>query len=230
MRGVVTTGPLPEAGPLTDWRLAFSTADRKAIAVIGLGSDAPEGAKLRVAWYRVDGPGKRTHLFTHRLKVRAGGGLVLSHGVAEQGLAPGNYEIVATLGRPPGARPLGGAHRRRAGRRLGPQGLLGVEHAGVDLGGLGGPDARRTRVVRAGGRRPSRPGPRPCTVDSINGSMSPMTDVRASAWFLGQCSVRTLTAAVTGAPVTLASSTETDGPLSSLHGRGRYLHGPRGGQ
>jgi hypothetical protein len=60
--------------------------------------------------------------------------------------------------------------------------------------------------------------PRPCAVDSINGSMSPMTDVRASAWFLGECTARTLTAAVSGPPVTLASSTEPGGPLSSLHG------------
>jgi len=63
-------------------------------------------------------------------------------------------------------------------------------------------DARRTRLVRAGGadrggravRAPS------CAVDSINGSMSPMTDVRASAWFLGECSARSLTAAVSDPP------------------------------
>jgi hypothetical protein len=71
LRGVMMTGSLPEAGPVTEWRLGFTTADREAVAVVGLGDDAPKGAKVVVAWYDLEGPGKRTHLFSHNVKARA---------------------------------------------------------------------------------------------------------------------------------------------------------------
>lgn len=215
LRGVMMTGPLPDAGPPADWRLAFSTIDRGATAVIGLDSRAPEGVKLRVAWYRLEGPGKRTRLFTHRLKVRAGGGLALSRGVAERGLAPGTYEVVARMG----------------DREV--RVVWVVRVADEDTGGGGG---RRSLPVEPAGDEdwsvpeagdrgwyqpdpPAEPSaPSPCRVDSIDGSMSPMTDVRASAWFVGECSSRTLTVAVSGPPVELASSTEPATGASSLHG------------
>jgi hypothetical protein len=221
LRGVVMTGALPEAGPVTEWRLAFTTADREATAIIGLGSEARKGARLRVAWYRVDGPGKRTHLFSQRLKVRAGGGLAYSQGVAERGLAPGSYEIVATLGK----RQVRVPWVVRVGDASANAPVAGASRRGFSAPGAQASTLEDWELPTPGEQgwyepeppaEPSAPGP--CTLDSIIGSMSPMTDVRASAWYLGSCSSKTLTASVTGAPVTLASSVETEGPLSALHG------------
>jgi hypothetical protein len=220
LRGAMMTGALPTDGPITEWRVGFTTADREAVAVVGLGDDAPKGAKVVVAWYVLEGPGKRTHLFSHKVKARADGGLVFSRGVAEKGLAPGNYEVVATLGK----------RQVRAPWvvRIADEPASGVVGRG-DFSAPGGEES-----TLADWERPSRSeqgyhddepappaepsGPGPCTLDSIDAGMTPMTDVSVSAWYLGSCSARTLTAAVTGPPVTVASSAETEGPVSSLNG------------
>jgi hypothetical protein len=218
LRGATMAGPLRRGDAVTKWRVGFGPADREVNALIGVGTDARAGADLEVAWYRIDGPNARTHLFSHELKVRSGGGLVFSQGVAKNGLAPGHYETVATVDE----------HQVRVPWVV----RVVAEKTSVVLGAV--PLARVRaesgdedwNVPESGERgwydedppaEPSEPGP--CTADSVLASMSPMTDVSASAWYTGQCSDRTLTAAVSGAPVTLSSHPEPDGPLSDLGGR-----------
>ena len=46
-----------------------------------------------------------------------------------------------------------------------------------------------------------------------------MTDVKASVWWLGSCPSQTLTATVSGPPVTLATAENAPGPLSNLYGQ-----------
>ena len=218
LHGVMMTGALPAEGPVTDWRLGFTTADREAVAVVGVGDDAAEGGEVVVAWYSLTGPGTRELLFSQRVEVRPGVP-VFSQGVAEPGLAPGTYEVAATLG----------DRQVRAPWvvRVGDEPARDTDVSGVVAPSVQGSTLEDWEIPTPGEQgwyepqgpsEPSEPGP--CTLDAndVRGGMTPMTDVSVSAFFLGECSARTLTAAVAGTPVVLASSAETDGPLSSLHG------------
>ncbi len=65
-------------------------------AFLTLGSKVEGDELLVVDWYRLQGNGERVHLFTH--EIEGVPGRARSQGLAREGLEPGIYETVATLG------------------------------------------------------------------------------------------------------------------------------------
>lgn len=92
---LVVSAAVGPGGEPVDVRPGFTPADKEVNAVVFVGEDVEEGATLDISWYRT-GDGRRL-LFTHELEA-APIGRARSQGVASTGLAPGAYEVVATLG------------------------------------------------------------------------------------------------------------------------------------
>ena len=220
IRGVALAQHATKDGTFSNLELVFTTADQTAVAVIPLGDTAPHDGSLLVAWYRLSGTGERQFLFSATIRVGPGG-RAFSQAVAERGLAPGIYEVVAQLGqrqvRSRNVRPSGERDRTsRASpscRLIRPATVSLSTREEWDLTSEG--EAWYTEP-RTPDRQPPRPGP--CQSDTINASMTPMTDVTASLFFLGQCSARSLSATVAGATRQVASDDAPGDPLSSIYG------------
>lgn len=204
---------LSEKGSVVGPRLAFTTRDKQATAVIRLGKDAPEGT-LTVAWYRLAGAGRREHLFSHRIRVGPGA-LAFSQGVAKGGLAPGLYETVASLDERQVRTPW--IVRRRGSAQMvsapsgdsAPSVLISSRPQQAATPSWDLPSAGETGVWDENGWPLPDGGPRDtCEVASLDPGWSPLTDLNVSAFWLGPCSTLTLSAAVTGTPIPLA----TEGP------------------
>lgn len=218
LRGVALTGYEDRSNPAFRPALTFTSDDVEATAVVALG-EVPAGATLDVTWYRVAGDGERDFLFSHEIAVESGGA-AFSQGVAAGGLAPGMYETVATMGDRLVHTPW--VVREAKAAASSNDGLAGAASQAASTEG----ESTSTPAAGKSGYQPFwdlpfEPGPPPdtCTVDSIDAGMRPMTDIKASAWFLGPCSTGTLTAAVTGSPVALASSDNLEVPVGKLYGQ-----------
>ena len=223
LRGMVLTKGVNEKGSVVAPRLAFTTRDKQATAVIGLGIDAPE-ATLTVAWYRLAGANRREHLFSHRIPVGPGA-LAYSQGVAAGGLAPGLYETVATLGKrqvrtPWIVRPRGSADTASspAGDGAAASALVSSRSAqGLEPWEIPSPGESGVWEDEAGPPAEGSP-PTMCEVDNIYPRLIPLPDVHVSASLLGPCSTLTLTAAVSGPPAVLATNDALSG-VSHVYGQ-----------
>lgn len=208
LRGVVLAKGVNKQGSIVGPRLAFTTRDKQATAVIGLGRDAPK-ATLTVAWYRLVGAGGRQHLFSHKIRVGPGA-LAFSQGVAKGGLAPGLYETVATLGERQVRTPW--LVRRRGSAALvsapaadgaSPELISSRSAQGTPSWDLPSPGESG---VRGEDGLPLPDGERDtCEVQSLDAGWTPYTDLDVAAFWLGPCSMLTLSAGVTGALVPLGS-------------------------
>lgn len=220
LRGLALVTEAREDGSFTAPQLTFTTDDTEATAVVGLGNDIRENAKLTVDWYRLVGIDGREHLFTHEIAVGPGGH-AFSQGLAERGLAPGLYETVATLGdrlvrTPWVVRVADQEVAAAAGPAFtllstGPQAQSTLEDweiPGPGESGWSSPDAPPAE--------PSPPGP--CEIDNIFPGSVPMRDVKASVSWVGVCSTVTLTATVSGPPQIMVSRQIAQGDLSFLRG------------
>lgn len=210
LRGVAFTGHVDREDPKIRPTFAFTTKDTEVTAVIGLG-DVGEGSTLVVTWYRVAGSDQREELFSQEIAVGPGG-RAFSQAVAPNGLAPGIYDTGARLDGHAVHTPL--VVREAGGSETGAtaQAASGDEDWDVPESGDSWWDD--------GSEQPPQQGTSidTCTFNSINGGMTPIVDVQASAWLLGPCTTGTLTATVSGAPTTIASSDSLKGPISSLYG------------
>jgi hypothetical protein len=229
LRGLVMATGIGQDRALIDSRLAFATDDKAATAVVGLGTDVPDRATLTVAWYRLKGVAGREHLFSHKIIVGPGG-RAHSQGVAQKGLAPGVYETVATMGerqvRAPwvvrvAAEPKQYGARSAVFLSIAGQSTSTLEDWEVPSPGESGWDGDLPPV-------PEGPPPDVCTVNDITVTMSPMTDLLASSWLIGPCSTATLTATVSGPPVTIASDAGLSGVVSNVFGQTDYCELPGG--
>ena len=97
LHGLVLTSAPIDAETSLNPRLSFTTQDTQAIAVVTLGADVPAGSTLTIHWFRVAGDDGHEFLFSHEISVGPRG-RAFSQGSAPDGLAPGLYETVATLG------------------------------------------------------------------------------------------------------------------------------------
>ncbi len=235
LRGLILATALEADGSITEPRLGFTTGDTKATAVIGLGPDVPEDARIVVAWYRLTAvEGGRNHLFSHEIDVGPGG-LAYSEGVAGSGLAPGLYETVATLGEHQVRAPWGAQTRQRAADQNRTTASVGlVVQTGSTLADWEMPGPGEAGYVGTGDLPPTPAGPPPdtCTINDVGASVSPMTELLAEATWLGPCSDLTLTAAVSGPPTTLASDTvqpDPARPWGTVYGQANLCVGFPGG-
>jgi len=223
---------LDEQGSVVAPRLAFTTRDKQATAVIGLGSDAP-AAELTVAWYRLTGIEGREHLFSHEIAVGPGA-LAYSQGIAEGGLAPGLYETVATLGERQVRTPW--VVRRRGSAATASRAVEGVPAAALVSNRLAQtpewdlPSPGENGVWDSEFGRDPRSGPRDgCEVEDIDAAWSPYLDVNVSASWFGPCSTRTLSASVSGPPVTIVSEdTPPDPHVTLMYGQAGLCELPGG--
>jgi hypothetical protein len=204
---------------LIDPRLGFTTDDKSATAVVGLGVDVPEGATLTVAWYRLRGVDGREHLFSHKIVVGPGG-LARSQGVAPKGLAPGQYETVATMGerqvRAPWVVRVAAEPQR-----------YGAGSAEFTSFVSQAPSPQEDWEVPGPGESswdgdlpppPEGSPPDTCTIVGFHPGLVPLTDVTASAFALGPCSELTLDATVAGLRVRIGSM-EPGHAFSSVYGQ-----------
>jgi hypothetical protein len=211
--GVMLTADPVEDG-LADPRLVFTTDDTQVTALVVLGDDIEQGAMLSIVWSSLVGIDDGEVLFTHDVAVGPGGE-AFSVGVAETGLAPGRYEVVATLGDAEVRLPwraeiaLEGTQAGKA-RMASALAQVGDEDWNVpDSGSSGWYDPTPESP-------PAEPGP--CEIVSLNPGFDPMRTVDARVGWIGTCSEMKLEAAVTGSPTTVASLTGAP-TLPQLHGR-----------
>jgi hypothetical protein len=184
-------------------QLLFSTEDTSAVAVVVVGDDAPAEGSLSVAWYLLTGVDDREPLFTHEIAVGQGG-RAFSEGVAPDGLAPGLYEVVATLEgfqvRTPWVVREPGERSDVAARSV--AGALAQEAEPWETPSAGDSYWWNDGVPPV---EPSPPPPGPCEISEIVGGFDPMTEVTEAVYWRGTCSTMALSASVAGEPVTLAS-------------------------
>lgn len=211
IRGVLL-GDAVADGAIDGQRLAFDTDDTEATAFVTIGADAPVGLTLTVSWYRGFGE-DRERLFGHEIEA-VPGGVAYSQGLAPRGLAPGLYEIEASLD----------DHRVRTPwvvRRVDPpEPSAGQAASSSTLEDWEVPTPGESGSTDWDSAAPV-PDPTPlptCEVVSIIAGMSPMTDVTARVFGLGPCTEFTLSASVAGTPQVIASEGGLEGPLSSLYG------------
>jgi len=204
---------------LIDPRLGFTTDDKSATAVVGLGVDVPEGATLTVAWYRLRGVDGREHLFSHKIVVGPGG-LARSQGVAPKGLAPGQYETVATMGerqvRAPWVVRVAAEPQRYGAGSAEFTSFVGQAPSPQEDWEVPGPGESGWD----GDLPPPPEGSPPdtCTIVGFHPGLVPLTDVTASAFALGPCSELTLDATVAGLRVRIGSM-EPGHAFSSVYGQ-----------
>jgi hypothetical protein len=209
--GIWLASGLDSDGAIVDPRLAFSTDDVEVAAVVALGADVPGGATLLVEWFAV-GIDERVPLFTHEIAVGPGG-LAVSRGAAPGGLAPGFYEVVATLGE----------HRTKT-----PWVVRQAEPGSSTVAGLRMGVPTRSAPAPAPpsdddydwtGERGTplgpEPPPGPCAPRTITAYTSPITSVYAWADWAGTCTTLKITAAVSGPPATLYSADVTEFEIGS---------------
>jgi hypothetical protein len=240
LRGFIMATGIADDGSIGDPRFEFTTDDREATALLGLGDNVPEDSTLTVAWYRFDGPGEREHLFSHQIRIGPGG-YAFSQGIAAGGLAPDLYETVATMGEwqvrtpwvvrtpePATEEPADTA----GGGGSGPLGFVLQASAGDPAPPTGGESGWEDDAPRAspapgdleydGPPPPAEPPPDSCTVDELQSAVDPSlgVPVEASVHWRGPCSTMILTATISGPPKTLASTDfgDTTRDESSLSG------------
>jgi hypothetical protein len=169
-------------------RLAFTSGDTAAYAIVPVMPDAPGGV-VAVAWYRTTADGGRRLLFTHEVAVSAVGGRVVSEGLAPGGLAPGLYETVATLGDKQVRRPW-------IIRRAKVRSLSGSATASPSPPGAGAVDwEERVYVDENPERDPQRVDDGPCEVEA---QVRAAAETRVDAWWTGTCSSITISATLEG--------------------------------
>ncbi|HWM21906.1 MAG TPA: hypothetical protein VNO51_19600 [Ilumatobacteraceae bacterium] len=199
--GIWLASGLDSDGVIIDPRLAFSTDDVAVAAVVALGADVPDSATLLVEWFRV-GIDERVPLFTHEIPVGPRG-LAVSRGAAPGGLAPGFYQVVATLGEhqtmtPWVVREAEPASSSADGLRM-----------GLPTRSAPAPEPPSDDDYDWTGERGTplgpEPPPGPCAPREITAHTSPITSVYAWADWAGICTTLKITAAVSGPPATLFS-------------------------
>jgi hypothetical protein len=203
LRGLAMLSEAPETGVAIEPRLQFSSEDSAAVAVVVVGDDAPAGGSLSVSWYLLTGVDNREPLFTHEIAVGQGG-LAFSEGLAPDGLAPGLYEVVATL----------------EGFQVRTPWVVreSEERAGVAARAAPGAVAQEAEPWEAPSAgdsywwndgvppvEPSPPPPGPCRIEAVNGGFDPMIEVTVGVDWRGTCSTMAIAAAVSGEPQTLRS-------------------------
>lgn len=214
-------------GVVEGQRLAFTPEDTRAIGVVWLGGEVEPGSTLGVTWFRGFGEA-REELFTHEIPVGPDA-IAFSEGVAPSGLAPGFYEIEASLEghavRTPWIvqRPDEGTASGGLARMATAQAQSTLEDWELPSPGESGSSDWDTVAPS-----PAASPPTTCEVDAIHAGMSPMTDVTASAFGLGPCTEFTLTASVVGTPQVVASEDDLRGPISSIHGAADVCELPGG--
>lgn len=188
-------------------RIALTSADTSVYGVVMLADDAPEGSTVTFAWYRVSG-GSRKELFTHDIPTPRGGGGVVSEGVAPEGLAPGIYETVATLGE----------HRVRSPWFVTATPVRSLSATGQGAAAGSEPEAGETDswgdedVDPIWG--PDEP-PGPCSLVSLD-AFAFFVYLTAELDWAGTCETVSLAAAATGAPRTFDSVQDPDTTTGSL--------------
>lgn len=216
--------PLMSAGRADDGgflepRLQFTSADTRAYAWVHVWGGAPAGAQLTVSWYRIASLDERDHLFSHEFTVDANG-YAMSEGVAAAGLAPGVYEIVATLDDAQVRAPFSVVAE-------------GASAAPNEQGGGGGGRSRSVVASRAAAEEPEpwevpsagdstywyeeppaagdEPGSDagPCRRLSVHGTIDVNRDFGVAAHWWGACRVASITASMGGPEATL-HVTESD--------------------
>ena len=202
--GIWLASGLDSDGDIVEPRLVFSTDDVAVAAVVALGADVPVGATLVVEWFgvRLD---ERVTLFTHEIPVGPGG-LAVSRGAAPGGLAPGFYEVVATLGDHQTTTPW--IVREAKPDAASATGLRSVPHAESATAPepLEPPsDDDYDWTGERGTPLGPEPPPGPCEPRSITAHFSPITSVYAWADWAGICMTLKIAATVSGAPATLYS-------------------------
>jgi hypothetical protein len=207
LRGLAMVPGVEIDGFALEPQLRFSTEDTAAAAVVVVGDDAPADGTLSVAWYLLTGIDGRESLFTHRIAVGQGG-LAFSEGLAPGGLAPGLYEVVATLEefqlRTPWVvrepeDPSGVAARAVAAAS---SGALAQEAEPWETPGAGDSYWWNDGVPP---EEPSPPPPGPCEILDVFGGFDPMTAVTGGVGWRGTCSTMAMTATVAGEQVTMFS-------------------------
>lgn len=244
LRGLVMAKRVTGKQTIDDPRFAFTADDKEAVAVVTLGSDTSEGATLTMAWYRLAGVDGREHLFSHEIQVGPGG-MAYSQGVAPGGLAPGIYEVVATLGERQ-VRVLWVVRRAADGAAAStsvvnstvPVTVFAASFAQTpaaepepwEVPGPG--DYAYNSYNRGGPEAPPAPNqsPGPCTVNSVYPGFDPMSYATANVNFAGACSSMTLAAMASGPPLTVASTSDIDPnrPSTVLHGEAELCNLPGG--
>jgi hypothetical protein len=222
-----------ERGSIVAPRLTFTTRDKQATAVIGLGVDAPE-ATLTVAWYRLAGTDRREHLFSHEIRVGPGA-LAYSQGVAKGGLAPGLYETVARLGERQVRTPWVVRRRGSAEGVSAPASdrtasvLISSRSAqGTPPWDLPSPGESGVWEDEGGSAADGAPGAG-CAVNRILISgLRPLRDVDVYASLHGPCSTLALTGTVSGPPSLIIRDDALSGPVASVRGQADVCELPGG--
>ncbi|HEX4980468.1 MAG TPA: hypothetical protein VFV63_02175 [Ilumatobacteraceae bacterium] len=207
--GIWLASGLDPDGAIVDPRLAFTTDDVAVAAVVALGADVPDGATLVVEWFAVD-LDERESLFTHEIPVGPGG-LAVSRGAAPGGLAPGFYEIVATLGDHRTTTPWVVREAQPDGSTV--TGLRSAPHApsAPAPAPLEPPsDDDYDWTGERGTPLGPEPPPGPCEPSLLIGQFTPLTSVYGSVSWLGTCTTLEIAASVAGPPATLRSSDVSD--------------------
>ncbi len=198
--GVMLTAD-PVEGGQAEPRMIFTTDDTQVTALVVLGDDVPAGATLLIAWSSVQGIDDGEVLFTHDVPVGPGGE-AFSVGVSETGLAPGRYEVAATLGDAEVRLPW-----RVEIAREGTQ--AGKARMASALAQSGDEDWNVPDSGSSGWYEPTPESPPaepgPCEIVSLVARFDPMRSVGASTRWNGTCSAMTLEAAVAGSPTTVAT-------------------------
>ena len=203
-------------------RLVFTTNDREVTAVVVLGDDVDQGATLSIVWSSLRGIDERSVLFTHDVQVGPGGE-AFSVGVAETGIAPGRYEVAATLGDANVRLPWrvevaeGGPGAGKA-RMAGAVSQIGDEDWNVPDSGSSAWNEPTPDVP------PAEPGP--CEITSLSPGFDPMRTVDARVGWTGMCSSMNLDVAVSGSPTTVSSVDQPTAP--QLFGRADLCELPGG--
>jgi hypothetical protein len=203
---MLTTDPVEDASARPG--LVFTTDDTEVAAIVSLGEEVEEGSTVSFTWSSLSGIDEREALFTHDVQVGPGGEAV-SVGVAEDGLAPGRYEVAVELGEASVLLPFR------------------VEVAGGGSATASSAEAMEDWEVPSPGESswyeptPTAPPPPPgpCEIAGLTTSFDPMRTAEASATWIGECSTMALEAAVSGPPTAIASlATIPAGTPAWIHG------------
>jgi hypothetical protein len=200
--GIWLASGLDSDGAIVDPRLAFTTDDVEVAAVVALGADVPDGATLLVEWFEIS-LDERVPLFAHEIPVGPGG-LAVSRGASSGGLAPGFYEVVATLGEHQTMTPwvvrdaASGASSGTGLRKATPTPSAPAPQPPAD-------DDYDWTGERGTPLGPEPP-PGPCAPSFVVGQFTPLTSVYGSASWRGTCTTLVIAATVSGPAVTLYSA------------------------
>lgn len=205
---LITDAPVEGPRSAVVPRISLTSADTSVYGVVLLADDVPEDSTVTFTWHRVNGDGSRKALFTHDVPTPRGGGGAVSEGVASEGLAPGIYETVVTLGE----------HQVRSPWFVTATSVRSLSATGQDAASGSEPVAGETDswgdedVDPIWG--PDEP-PGPCSILSLD-AFAFFVYLTAELDWAGTCETVSLAAAATGTPRTFDSVQNPDTSTGSL--------------